>query len=119
MSYSHHFIKKVLKLLKEGHSYRKLSSRFKISTTSITNWKKGILPKGKRNKSNTKLNLEALKQDVLDYPDAYHYERANRLGVKKSCVGANLKKLNITYKKNANPSQSRRRQALLVQTEDQ
>lgn len=118
MSYSHHFIKKVLKLLKEGHSYRKLGSRFKISPTSIINWEKGILPKGKRNKSNTKLNLEALKQDVLDYPDAYHHERAKRLGVKKSCIGTNLKKLNITYKKNTNSSQSRRREAILVSRED-
>ena len=32
---------------------------------------KGNLPKGTRNKPNTKLDLVKLKQDVLDYPDAY------------------------------------------------
>ena len=26
-----------------------------------------------------KIDLEVLRQDILDYPDAYHYERAKRL----------------------------------------
>ena len=115
MSYSYQFIKKIIKLLEEGHSYRKLSSRFKIGVTSIRNWKKGILPKGKRNRPNTKLDLELLKKDVEKYADSYHHERAERLGVKKSCIGDNLKKLNITYKKNSNTSKSRRRQAIIIQ----
>ena len=92
MAYSHHFIKKVLKLKSEGMSFLKLSNKFSISVRSIQEWIKGNLPKGKRTKANTKLDLEALRKDVELYPDAYQYERAERLGVKKSCIGINLKK---------------------------
>jgi len=45
-----------------------------------------LLPTGKRNKQNTKLDLLALEKDVENYPDSYQTERAERLGVKKSCI---------------------------------
>ena len=99
MAYSHHFIKKVLKLKSEGMSFIKLSKKFNISVRSIQEWLKGNLPKGTRNKANTKLDLNKLKQDVMDYPDGYLQERAARLGVSDFCISYNLKKLNITYKK--------------------
>ena len=78
MSYSYHFIKKVLKLKSEGMSFIKLSKKFDISVRSIQEWLKGNLPKGTRNKPNTKLNINKLKQDVIDYPDGYLQERATR-----------------------------------------
>lgn len=43
--------------------------------------------------------MEALKVDVQQYHDSYHYERANRLGVATRTVGDALKRLNVTYKK--------------------
>ena len=70
MAYSHHFIKKVLKLKEKGMNFIKLSKKFNISR-SIQEWKKGNLPKGTRNKPNVKLDLELLKKDILDSPDAY------------------------------------------------
>ena len=76
MAYSHHFIKKVLKLKSEGMSFLKLADKFNISVRSIQEWLKGNLPKGTRNKPNTKLDIEKLKQDILDYPDGYLKERA-------------------------------------------
>ncbi|MEY8717383.1 IS630 transposase-related protein [Francisella philomiragia] len=112
MPYSHHFIKKVLNLKSEGMSFIKLSKKFNISVRSIQKWLKGNLPKGTRNKPNTKLDINKLKQDVIDYPNDY---RATRLGVSEFCISYNLKKLNITYKKNANSSQSRRREARIIQ----
>jgi len=118
MSYSHHFIKKVLKLKSEGMSFIRLSKKFNISVRSIQEWLKGNLPKGTRNKPNTKLNLEDLKQDILKYPDAYLKERAQRLGVSDHCISLNLKKLNVTYKKNTSPSQSKRRKTFLIPAED-
>lgn len=118
MAYSHHFIKKVLKLKSEGMSFLKLSSKFNISVRTIQEWLKGNLPKGTRNKPNTKLDLEKLKQDVIQYPDGYLKERAKRLGVSDYCISYNLKKLNITYKKNSNTPQSRRRKAILISRED-
>jgi transposase len=72
------------------------------------------LPTGKRNKPNTKLNLSKLIEDVQQYPDAYQYERAERLGVSESCVWKNLKKLKITYKKNTKAPESRRRKATII-----
>ena len=114
MAYSHHFIKKVLKLKSEGMSFLKLSNKFNISVRSIQEWLKGNLPKGTRNKPNIKLDINKLKQDVIDYPDAYLQERAGRLGVSQFCISYNLKKLNITYKKNSNTSKSRRREAQII-----
>ena len=80
-------------------SFIKLSKKFDISVRSIQEWLKGNLPKGTRNKFNTKLDINKLKQDVIDYPDGYLQERATRLGVSEFCISYNLKKLNITYKK--------------------
>ena len=115
--YSKQFINKVLALRSEL-SIQKLADKFEISTRTIQDWIKGNFPKGKRNKPNTKLDLECLKKEVLEYPDAYQSERADRLGVSKSCIWYNLRKLAITYKKNTKTSQSRRRKALIVSKED-
>ena len=86
MTYSIQFRKKVLKLQEEGESFVKLSKRFGISTTTITRWKKQLEPKKNRNKKPVRLDEQALKQDILKYPDSYGYERAPRLGVSTSCM---------------------------------
>ena len=87
MAYSHHFIKKVLKLKSEGMSFSQLTNKFNISVRSTQEWRKGNLPKGTRHKPNTKLDLE------IDYPDSYLKERGVRLGVNDYCISYNLKKL--------------------------
>lgn len=43
--------------------------------------------------------MEALKQDVELYPDAYHYERANRFKVSSKGIFEALKRLGVSYKK--------------------
>lgn len=45
--------------------------------------------------------MEALRKDVQDYPDRYQYERAKIFGVSQSAIFYALKRLNISYKKNA------------------
>ena len=115
--YNMHFIKKVLAQRAE-FSVQKLADKYDLSTRTIQNWEQGRLPKGKRNKPNTKLDMDKLKQDVLDYPDAYQSERAERLGVSDGCIWYNLKKLTITYKKNTTSPESRRRKAIIVSEED-
>jgi len=107
------FIKKVLQQRKQ-FSIRKLAEKYDLSPQTIQNWIKGQLPIGKRNKPNTKLNIDLLLEDVKKYPDSYQYERAERLGVSEACVWANLKKLKITYKKNSKASKSRRREAVII-----
>ncbi len=66
---------------------------------SITRWDKQVEPQRTRTKPATKLDREALKQDVDNYPDAYQYERAARLGVSQRAIGNALKRLKISYKK--------------------
>lgn len=52
----------------------------------------------------------ALARDVKEYPDAYQAERARRLGVIEKGIGHALRRMNISYKKNAAAPQSERRQ---------
>ncbi len=105
MTYSVQFRKKVLKLKLEGESFVKLSKRFKISTTTISLWKKEINPKLRRNKQPIKIDNEALKKDINDYPDSYSYERARRLGVSASGIKHAKKRIGVTYKKNSKSSE--------------
>ena len=58
--------------------------------------------------------MDALKEDINRYPDAYHYERASRLQVSKTGIYWAMKRLGVSYKKNADSSESRRRIALVV-----
>jgi hypothetical protein len=37
--------------------------------------------------------MQALKQDILDYPDAYQYERAERLGVSQMGICHALRRI--------------------------
>lgn len=52
------------------------------------------------------MDMDVLVRDVEQHPDTYHYERARRLGVSKSCIQAALKRLGIRYKKNTKASES-------------
>jgi transposase len=114
MTYSVQFRKKVLKLHSVGESFIKLSKRFKISTTTISRWKKELNPKLGRNKRPTKIDTEALKKDIQDYPDSYSYERARRLGVSASGIKHAKRRIGVTYKKNLKSSESGCRKKIYV-----
>ena len=111
MTYSLDFRKKVLAVKeREGLSFEKVAQRFDIgSKNTVFRWTKKLEPCETRNKPATKIDMEALAEDVKNHPDAYQHERAERLGVCESCVQAALKRLNISHKKNAKASQSRPR----------
>lgn len=113
--YSLDFRNHVLKIGKEeGLSIRKLATRFGIGSRTIVRWKKRLSPKTRRNKPATKIDMLALKKDVEDFPDAYLYERAKRLGVSSSGIYSALKRLGVTYKKNAQSSQVLSRKAIYL-----
>ena len=114
MTYSIQFRKKVLKLEEVGETFLKLSQRFKISTTTISRWKKQITPKKHRNKKAVKIDYEALKRDIQEHPDSYSYERALRLGVSASGIRYAKKRLGISYKKNTQSSKSRFRKKIYL-----
>jgi hypothetical protein len=108
MSYSLDFHKQVFKIKPQEHlSDAVVSGRFGISVRTLLRWKKQLAPKLTRNKPATKIDMEALKKHVEDYPDAYQYERAQVFGVSPNCILYALRRLKISRKKNAISPQSR------------
>ena len=107
MSYSLDFRKQVFKIKKkENLSFESVSERFGISVRTLFRWHNRLEPQTTRNKPATKIDMEALKKHVEDYPDAYQYERAAVLGVSPNCILYALRRLNISHKKNSFSSQS-------------
>jgi len=108
MSYSIDFRKHVFKIKdQEKLNDQEVCVRFGISTRTLYRWKKNIHPVEKRNKPATKINMEALRKHVQEYPDAYQYERASFFGVSANCILYALRRLKLSHKKNAIPSQVR------------
>ena len=108
MSYSIDFRKQLFKIKdNEGLTFKQASERFGVPIRTLFRWKNCIDPKTKRNKPSTKVDIEALRKDVEQNPDHYQYERAKKLGVAQSTIFYALKRLGISNKKNAIPSQSR------------
>ena len=115
MTYSLDFREKVLSVRKkENLTFAQVSTRFSVGIASVVRWSKRLHPKVTRNKSSTKIDMEALQKDVIDNPDDYQYERANRFNVSKTGIWHALKRLGVSYKKNFNTSQSRRRKAFII-----
>ena len=119
MTYSLDFRQKVLSIKKqEKLTGVETAVRFGIGVASITRWDKQIEPQRTRTKPATKLDMDALKQDVDNYPDAYQYERAARLGVSQRAIGNALKRLKISYKKNTVASESGRKRTAYLSGQD-
>lgn len=95
--------KKVLKSIDQGMSIRTAAKLYGLSPTTIANWKKDITIKP-TNRSPRKISDVTLKQDIADYPDAYYYERATRLGCSKSGIEVAMKRLGYTRKKKSKTS---------------
>lgn len=107
MTYPLKFRQHVLAVQKqEGLSYVQTAQRFKVGIASLVRWTKCVEPAKTRNKPATKLDMQALAEDIKRYPDAYQYERAARLGVSANGIYHALKRLGVTFKKR--PSRIRR-----------
>ena len=91
------------KFLKQGIPFQEVSKRFSIPIRTLFRWQKRIEPKTKRNKTSTKIDMEALCKDVKDNPGRCQYERAKTFGVSQSAIFYALKRSNISNKKNAVP----------------
>jgi len=113
--YSEDFRERVLKLSQEERlSIRETEKRFKVSKTTLMKWKHGFIPKTTRNKPTVSVDMDALKKDIEQYPDAYQYERAARLGCGRGGIYHALKRLGVTYKKNTQASKSDSRKTICV-----
>lgn len=110
MTYSSDFRRKVLSVReKEGLTIAEVAARFCVGVASVVRWLKQPEPSRTRNKPATKIDMQCLARDVLDYPDAYQYERAKRLGVSEKGVGHALRRMGISYKKKPQASSGERR----------
>ena len=119
MTYSTHYRQKVLSTrTKEGLTIAQTAQRFNIGIASITRWLKRIDPIRTRVRAWTRIDIHALARDIRDFPDAYHYERADRLGVSTRGICDAMKRLGVTYKKNDAPSQGGRRKKAYLPKED-
>lgn len=105
MTYSLDFRKKVLAIReREGLAIDTVAKRFGVGKASVMRWIKTLEPKKNRQKSPLNIHDAWLKTDIERYPDSYQYERAQRLGVSRSGIGWALKRLRVSYKKNARTS---------------
>ena len=100
------FRKQVFKI-KENYnlSLRETGERFNVPVRTLQRWKARIEPKTQRNKPATKIDMEALRNHVEEFPDAYQYERAAHFNVSPNCILYALRRLKISHKKNVLPSQ--------------
>ena len=100
MTYSIDFRRKVLSIKeREQLSFEAIAQRFEVGKASVVRWSKDIEVRRTRQKPATKIDMEKLRQDVEQYPDAYQSERALRLGVSQRGIGYALKRLRISRKK--------------------
>jgi transposase len=108
MSYSLDFRIRLFEIQeKEGLTFEETSKGFGVPIRTLFRWKNRLEPCTTRNKPATKIDMEALKKHVQEYPDAYQYERAAVFGVSQGCIFFALKRLSISYKKNAVSSQGK------------
>lgn len=98
MAYSQDYRQLALQKLEDGYSIRETAEYFEISTRTLQNWKKSLERKRRVFKP-LKIDTELLLKDIEDHPDAYQYERAQRLKCSTSGICTALKRLGITQKK--------------------
>ena len=114
MSYDIKFRRHVLKIRDaEGLSFSKVAERFGIAKQSVYNWSVRLEEK-KRFKPATKIDMAALVRDIEEYPDAYQYERGERLGVSSKGIWHALRRLRVTYKKKPSASQGGSRKTICL-----
>lgn len=107
MTYSIDFRRKALLIKKQEElSFEATAKRFGVSQSSVFRWSKHIKAQRTRYKPATKIDMEALKREVEISPEAYQYERAERLGVSRRGIGYALPRLGISRKKNVLTSAS-------------
>lgn len=99
MGYSVDFRKRVLASKEKNKlTFEETAERFDVSLRSLFRWSKEVEPK-KRKQHKTKIDMHALARDVEEHPDAFQYERAERLGVCSNAVLYALRRMGYSRKK--------------------
>jgi transposase len=102
MNYSSDLRKRVLDFVNAGGSKAEASRTYDVSRTCLYNWLDAKDPLSRQKpgpRGPHRLDSNALKQHVADFPDDTQIERAAHFGVSKSCIWYALGQLNITRKK--------------------
>jgi transposase len=104
VTYSIDFRAKVLEIKERDQlTFEEVAKRVGVGKASVFRWLKRLEAKRTRDKPASKIDMEELKRDVERQPDAYQYERAQRLGVSRRGIGDALKRLGISRKKKRSP----------------
>ena len=105
MAYSLDFRQRVF-AYKEKHqlTFEQTSKHFDINIATLFRWKKRLEPCVTRNRPAIKVNMDALKKEIEDFPDDYQWEREKRLNVTQPGIHYALKRLKISVKKNSEAS---------------
>lgn len=86
MTYDLKFCRHVLAIRdKAGLSFAQTAARFNLSIQTVFSWSKRLAPKLTRTKPASKIDMLQLAEDVEKYPDAYQYERSERLDFSALC----------------------------------
>ena len=101
MTYSVDFRKKVVAYVRNGGGQAEAARRFDISLWCVRDWlaRKDLQPQQKGVPRRRKLDKEALRAHVRDYPDALLRERAVHFGVRINAIDVALKTMKLTHKK--------------------
>jgi transposase len=101
MTYSVDFRKKVAAFVRDGGGQAEAARRFGISLWCVRDWlqRKNLAPQQKGVPRQRKLDKEALRAHVRDYPDALLRERAVYFGVYINAIHVAMKQMKLTHKK--------------------
>ena len=101
MTYSVDFRKKVVRFVHDGGGQAEAARHFEISLWCVRDWlaRKDLQPQQKGVPRRRKLDKEALRAHVRDYPDALLRERATHFGVRINAIDVAMKSMKLTRKK--------------------
>jgi len=101
MTYNLDFRQKVFAYKeKKDLTFEQTSEHFDIGIRTLFRWQQSLEPCTTRNKPATKIDMDALRQDIEHSPEDYQWERAQRFQVTQPAITKALKRLKVSYKKN-------------------
>jgi len=105
MSYDIKYRLRAIEYWNEGNTKKKTAEVFKVSTSTLQEWKSklkesGTLAPKKRKETWRKIEPAKLKKYIEEHPDAYLREIAAEFGCSNHAVEKALARLKITRKKN-------------------
>jgi transposase len=113
MTYSVDLREKVGAFVRDGGGQAEAARRFDISLWCVGDWlaRKDLQPQQKGVARRRKLDKEALRAHVRDYPEALLRERAVHFGVYMNAIHGALKQMKLTHKKRRSGTKSATRKS--------